>query len=251
MNILNFHFWNPWIGLLSGMFGDWNGTQNLLPYPYSGFSENNWYMSAQINYDDPSHLTNRNGTAVFIATPSNKFSYLGYSYASAAMTTKTALLPATGGYVQWNAKMPDSRTGAWGGMWMISADNSAEFDLQESGYVLGNTNPNQVLATNWHSGWPYQIVQDTGMDLSANYHTYGVEYIPGQSFTVYLDGVQMYQTTDSVPTIGWELITDLEVAGPLASGVHTVVDPNNPGTFEMDVKGIQYYTLQQMSTRYP
>jgi hypothetical protein len=250
--------WNPWIGGPGGaMWGDWDGQENLLPYPYSGFTT----TGLQPMYDDPypysggvgttgAHLVGGNGTLSFIATPSDMFSDLGYSWAAAGISSSSLVLPATGGYVQWDAKMPDSSAGAWGGLWLLGADGS-EMDVQESGYLLGSTNPNDVLASNWHDGSPWQVVQDTGQDLSADYHTYGLEYVPGQSFTVFLDGQQMAQWTDNVPFTSFEILTDLEVAGPDA-WFHTVADPSsNPGPFELDVKDIQVYSLPSTPTPSP
>jgi hypothetical protein len=138
--------------------------------------------------------------------------------------------------------MPDSSAGAWGGLWMIGA-NGQEFDVQESGYLDGNANPNDVLAANWHGGAPYQVIEDTGADLSADYHTYGLEYVPGQSFTEFLDGQQVAQWTQNVPFTSFELLTDLEITGPNTASWHTTPTASNPGPFELNVKDIQVYSL--------
>ena len=149
------------------------GNLGTLPWPYSGM---NYSTSAfQVMYNDPypygyqinttgAHLTGGNGNLALEAKPSDQFSSLGYSWASSAVTTyDKAYLPATGGYVQWSAKMPDSRYGAWAGLWLLSP-NGAEMDIQESGYFSGTTDVNSVLASNWHGSNGSQIVQDTGVD---------------------------------------------------------------------------------------
>jgi hypothetical protein len=61
-----------------------------------------------------SHLTGGAGNLAFVANASNTFSTKGYTWATAGVSTtgKSALLlPATGGYVQFHAKMPESRYG--------------------------------------------------------------------------------------------------------------------------------------------
>src|SRR6202035_3396587 len=99
---------------------------------------------------------------------------------------------ATGGYVQFHAKLPDSRYGAWGGFWFLPQGSAGyEIDLQESGTCSncdGSSLANSSLAEHIWNG-SNQIVQDTGIDLSAAYHTYGIEYRPGVSIKMYLDGV--------------------------------------------------------------
>jgi hypothetical protein len=185
-----------------------------------------------------------------IANPSTYFSHLGYSWASAAITSYGhAYLPATGGYVQWHARMPNSLYGAWAGLWMLSA-NGAEMDIQESGYPWGSAPVNNVLVSHWQGSGGSQIIQNTGVDLSADYHTYGVEYRPGQSWKVYLDGNLMATWTSGVPTnAAYQVLIDMEIAGPLASGWHTVADPaNHPGPFELDVDNVQIYSLQSTSS---
>jgi hypothetical protein len=180
-----------------------------------------------------------------IANPNNHFSNLGYSWASSAITSYGhAYLPATGGYVQWHAKMPDSRYGAWAGLWLLSS-GGAEMDIQESGYPSGSAPVNNVLASHWQGSGGSQIIQDAGVDLSASYHTYGVEYRPGQSWKLYLDGKLMATWTSGVPTnAAYQVLIDNEIAGPSANGWHTVADPaNHPGPFELDVDGVQIYSL--------
>lgn len=247
--------WNPWLG--DDNYGRW-GDQGALPSPYSGMNCNSTCSNSyQIMHYDPypygygtnttgSHLLGGgNGNLSLVARPSSYFSRLGYSWASAAVTTYgKAYLPAAGGYVQWHAKMPDSRYGAWAGLWLLSK-NGAEMDIQESGYPEGAANVNNVLASNWHGNGGFQVIQDTGKDLSAAYHTYGVEYIPGKSWKVYLDGQLMATWTSGVPTDAqYQVLIDLEIAGQNAAGWHTVADPvNHPGPFQFDIDNVQIYSL--------
>jgi hypothetical protein len=53
-----------------------------------------------------------------------------------------------------------------------------------------------------------------------------------------------------VPTnAAYQVLIDMEIAGPLASGWHTVADPvNHPGPFELDVDNVQIYSLPSASS---
>ena len=59
---------------------------------------------------------------------------------------------------------------------------------------------------------------NTGVDLSADYHVYGMEYIPGQSIKMYLDGVLRATYTQNIPTGAYEILINLQVAGSQAAG---------------------------------
>jgi hypothetical protein len=247
--------WNPWLG--NSAYGRWGDLGNL-PSPYSAMNCNSTCSNSyQIMYYDPfpygygtwttgAHLLGGgNGNLALVAQPSSHFGSLGYSWASAAVSTYgKAYLPATGGYVQWHAKMPDSSHGAWAGLWLLSS-GGAEMDIQESGYPSGAASVNSTLASHWQGTGGSQIIQDTGKDLSAAYHTYGVEYRPGQSWKIYLDGHLMATWTSGVPTnAAYQVLVDLEIAGPNAAGWHTVADAaNHPGPFEFDVDSVQIYSL--------
>jgi len=180
------------------------------------------------------HTVTGNGLRL-IATPSNRFP--GYTWASGAVTTH-GLFSFSGGYVQIRAKMPDSSSGMWAGLYFL--DGGPEIDLQESGNTLGSANPNDVLAMNYHGGGS-QVLVNTGVDLSAAYHTYGMEYIPGQSIKMYLDGVLEATYTQNIPTGAYEIIMNLDAAGSQAAGWHTVA--GNSGQFELDVSEVQVYNL--------
>lgn len=249
---LNSSSWNPWMG--DKQYGRW-GDNGLLPNPYSSAGNAGGYDA---EYDDPypaGYSTNINGPHTvtgnglrLIATPSNHFS--GYTWAAAAICTEGKVsVPATGGYVQFRAKMPDSRYGAWGGLWLLdgttSDGSSSEIDLMESGYIVGTTNPNYIMASNLHSTGNSQIKVNTGVDLSAAYHIYGVEYNPGNWVKMYLDGALMATYTSTIPTGAYEIIMNVEMAQG-TSGWHTLSDiATNPGPFEMDVSEVQVYSLSR------
>ena len=182
-----------------------------------------------------------------IATPSSYFSGDGYSWASAGISSYNKVwLPATGGYVQIRAEMPDSTHGAWAGLWFLSQSRvGEEIDLQESGLNIPNEpNANYTFATDWHGTGGTQIKTNVGVDLSAACHVNGMEYNPGNWLKMYLDGRLMATYTTDIPTEPYEIVLDLDIAGPNASGFHSVADATNyPGPFELDVGEVQLYSL--------
>jgi len=254
--------WNPWMG--EDVYGRW-GNRGTLPSPYSGENAGGY----PVQYNDPypygysvnttgDHLTGGDGTLELIATPSDYFSDLGYSWASSAISSyDKAYLPAEGGYLQITAKMPDSRYGMWAGLWLMptAGSDGSEFDLQESGTygTTGSDTANRMLSSNWWGNGADQQHADTGVDLSADYHTYGVEYRPGESWKVYLDGELMFTWTEGVSqNAAYEVIIELLVAGDDTAGWHTVADPeNNPGPFVLSIDAVQIYSLADSPVTIP
>lgn len=229
-----------WIPQIADGWGIWRKT---VPAPYSAIDSG----SFQTNYYDPypqqgtnttgPHVVTGNGLRL-IATPSSKFP--GYTWASGVVCTH-GLFYFHGGYVQFRAKMPDSRSGMWAGLWFL--EGGPEMDLQESGYYYGSANVNNVLASHWQGPGGWQTIQDTGVDLSADYHIYGLEYRPGQSMKVYLDGTLKATWTQNIPSGAYEILIDLEVADSRAQYWHTVAGPNTPSPIEFDVSEVQVYKL--------
>lgn len=239
--------WNPWVG--EDGIGRWDD-QGRLHLPLSGITAG----GDQVDYYDPypygggtnttgTHLIGGTGHAALILRPTSYLASLGYSWAASSITTANkAHIPATGGYLQVHAMMPDSRYGAWAGIWLLSS-NGAEMDLQESGYTRSGVNTNNLLAAHWNGNGGSQKIVDTGTDLSARYHTYGIEYKPGQTWTVYLDGKQMAQWYGAPSNAAYEVLLDLEMAGPLTTGWHTVADAfHHPGPFVFYVDDVQIYS---------
>lgn len=243
--------WNANLG--DDKYGRWGKT---VPAPYSAEDAGGFNLEYYDPYiagaplDPPrftgKHLITANGLTL-MASPSGKFA--GYSWAGAAISTYgKAHLPATGGYVQISAKMPDCRYGAWPGLWLMptAGSDGAEFDLHEGGFygTTGDAKANRILHSHWFGGTNSQHGLDTGIDLSAGYHIYGVEYWPGRWWKVYLDGSLMFTWTDGISTnAGYEVIIDLAMAGPQTEGWHTVASPQHPGAAWMYANDVQIYRL--------
>jgi beta-glucanase (GH16 family) len=153
-----------------------------------------------------------------------------------------------GGYVQFTMKAPPGN-GMWPGLWMLpgpdanTTTDNFEIDIQEGGFLPAPSS--HQLAWHLHQGTP-QIggEVDSGVDLTAGFHDYGIYWIPGQSITWYFDGRQIAQVTSAdfvIPNEPMELIMNANVAGSNASGWHTVYDGTTPSPATMQVSNVQVW----------
>ena len=154
-----------------------------------------------------------------------------------------------GGYVSISMKAPPG-DGMWPGLWMLPGPgghhgDDFEIDLQEGGFAPPEP-PSQIYAWNLHRGsttWGGTV--NTGIDLSSSYHTYGMDWNPGQSITWYLDGKKMAKLTSaqaSIPDEPMELIMDLAVANSSASGWHSPYDSTTISPSSMQVASVQVWS---------
>ncbi len=154
-----------------------------------------------------------------------------------------------GGYLSITMKAPPGN-GMWPGLWMLpgpggSHGDDYEIDLQEGGFVPPNP-PSETYAWNLHRGsntWGGAVT--TGVDLSASYHTYSLNWVPGQSLTWYLDGKKIAKLTKaqaSIPDEPMELIMDLAVAGTSASGWHQPYDSTTTSPSVLHVSNVEVWS---------
>ncbi|WBJ99754.1 glycoside hydrolase family 16 protein [Methylocystis parvus] len=155
----------------------------------------------------------------------------------------------TGGYLEIDMKAP-AGNGSWPGLWLMpgkgaTGGDNFEIDIQEGGYTKGSTNPNNVLSYHVHTpNGVFGGTVDAGVDLTAGYHKYGIDWDPGKSITWYLDGKQIGQVTSAqapIPTEPMQLIMDEQVANSAASGWHTTFGSSTPQTMPMQVASVQLY----------
>ena len=59
-------------------------------------------------------------------------------------------------------------------------------------FLSGTINPNQLMAVNLHSSGNQQQFLDCRTDLSADYHTYSMEYRQGSSIKIFFDDSNVY-----------------------------------------------------------
>lgn len=248
---LNSQLWNPYICDNPSNGWPWL-MQNDVAVPSSAIGGPNSFNE---DYDLPSYVQVSNGLTLRCqrgsAAPGYTFtgsvicSYpTDNDFGSGAIHTPGFTI--AGGYVEVRAKMPDTRTGGWPAIWFLPAPGGAgvEIDLHEGGFVSGTTDPNHLMASNVHTGGGNrQFFTDTGVDLSAGFHTYGFEYRPGVSIKMYFDGGLVASYTTEIPSGPYYLILNNSVAGAAADSWHTVVGDSTPSSNDMLVSYVEVNTL--------
>ncbi|MER8716073.1 glycoside hydrolase family 16 protein [Mesorhizobium sp. M0203] len=220
-----------WTPAIADQNGIW---QQSVPSPYSAVNAGGF----NAEYFDPAQISTGPSGLKIVATRSNRFA--GYTWKSGAICTHGKFTFA-GGYAQIRMKQPDVSTGGWPGFWHL--EGGAEIDTQEGGFLNGSVSSNGVLANALLAATNEQRFFDAGVDLSADYHVWGMEYIPGVSIKFYFDGVLKRTVTTNVPTDAMTLLINLSIANSSASGWHTAYDSSTPATLELEVTDVQVYHL--------
>ena len=232
--------WNTYLGA-QGIV--WNDNGNL-PAPYSG---PNTPITDEAAMFGPSQVSVDNGLTLTATRNTNQYAS-AYPWLSGAITTEGKFtLPTTGWYVQVKAKMPDQTQGMWPAIWFlpgVSGTPNNELDGYEGGWP--GIDPNQMMHSNYFSvQGQQQNTSNLHSDVSAGFHTYGFQFIPGQSFTAYFDGWRVWQVdASSAVTITaepYEIILELQVAGSAATPWHTLTTGSTPSS-SMDVAEVQAYS---------
>jgi beta-glucanase (GH16 family) len=147
--------------------------------------------------------------------------------------------------VEVRAKMPDLTSGQWASIWFLPAPggNGAEIDLFEGGYLSKTINPNQLMAVNLHSSGNQQQLLDLRTDLSADYHTYSMEYRQGSSIEFFFDGLNVYTYTRNVPVGPYFIIVANGIASARTANWHTQVSNSTPAINLMRVSHVRVRAL--------
>jgi beta-glucanase (GH16 family) len=235
--------WNTFMGA-QGIV--WNNNGNLPP-PYSG--PNVPGDGSEAMMFGPSQVAVNNGLT--LTAQRNTNAYTGsYPWISGVVTTGGKFdLPAGGWYVQVKAKMPDQSQGMWPGIWFlpgVAGTAANELDGYEGG-MTGSSPPNQQGHCVYFTDQGVQLgrLWNTGADVSAGYHVYGVQFVAGHSITAYFDGRPVWQVdaSSSAPLTAepYEIILSLQVATEHTSTWHTVTTAATPSE-TMDVAEVQAYS---------
>ena len=209
------------------------------------------------DYDLPGQVSEANGVIDIRATETPTEGMLGgspslYPFASGVVSTY-GKFEFTGGYVQIEAKMPGG-DGMWPGLWMlpgsgatgVTTSDNFEVDIFEGGGLEGSASPDNVYS--WHLHYPggvYGANAVTNTNLTTSFNTYGLNWVPGQSITWYLNGAVIGQVTSAqatIPNEPMELIMNLQVANANTSSWHTVYDSSTPVNSDMLISGVQVYS---------
>jgi beta-glucanase (GH16 family) len=179
---LNLSNWEPMIGTGTAYGGQAGWGNNELQY-YTNLSSN---------------IVVSNGTLKIIA---RQQSFGGQPYTSARLRTLNKV-DFKWGRVEGRIKLPSTQ-GIWPAFWMLPTGSpyggwaaSGEIDIMESTGLA-----DRMHGTIHHGGqWPSNTSNggsiQTGLDYSADFHTFAIEWDPAQ-IRWYLDGVQYYSVNAS------------------------------------------------------
>jgi hypothetical protein len=199
------------------------------------------------DYDQATQVGVQDG---LILTATAGSSCAGWSWTSGMISTY-GKFEFTGGYVQAAMQAP-SGSGLWPAIWMLpgagasTPGDSFEIDIQGGGFT-GNgvgTNSNQAWSLHDSAGIHCEGVANVVVDLTAGYHVYGLEWIPTQRITWFLDGKQVAQVTSAqctIPNVPMDLILSLGVGTSATSPWHSVVDATTPSPAMMYVREVQVF----------
>jgi beta-glucanase (GH16 family) len=237
--------WSKYLGA-QGII--WNN-YGRLPAPYS--APNASPLEDELAMFGPSQVSVHNGLTLTAQADTTRFAKT-YPWISGVVTTEGKVsLPATGWYVQVKAKMPDMTAGMWPAIWFMpdtATSRVPEIDLFEGGWK--SADPNETMHADYGGGASEytgyrEVVYDTGVDLAAGYHVYGIQYIPNVAVKYFFDGKMVFEQLASdkggIAVGTYELLLQLQVASSQTSRWHTVPTGNTPSE-SMDIAEVQAYS---------
>ena len=262
----NLNNWNYGIGGNTGNYYPWSGSGTA---PYYGSSE---HMYAS-DYDVPGNVSQTSSGAnssLFSTYSPQNFSSTGCGvtftahytgarnwnttnegtltdyWTSGAMNTYNKVSFPTNGrtsfYVQIKAQMMGYNgidNGAWNALWLLPVGNwdEDEIDLQETG-LQDNSSPNYLNSTLQSS--PSREIDSyrSSSNLSAGYHTYGVEVTSNGTITTYLDNVETGTINDGTGLTGPYYLV---VNGALFKQGKLGVGWTNTNDMKMNIAEVQVY----------
>jgi hypothetical protein len=238
-----------WTTLWGAEGGVWNDF-GILPAPYSGPNDTahggNGFDLAMFG---PSQVSVDNGLTLTAQGNTNQWAST-FPWISGVVTTEGKFtLPTTGWYVQVKAKMPNMSDGMWPSIWFLPAvagTSVNELDGYEGGFTWFGP-VNQVVHSTYFQNSGSGLGNDVKVSagLAAGFHVYGIQWEPGVSITIYLDGAQVWQLTEaeagSIPAEPYQIMLQLAVASAKTSSWHTVTNANTP-TSSMHVAEVQAYS---------
>jgi beta-glucanase (GH16 family) len=160
-------------------------------------------------------------------------------------TVHTAGFTFADARVEVRAKMPDLNGGQWPAIWFLPAwaDNGTEIDLFEGGFLSKTINPNRLMAVKLFSSGNQQQFLDCRTDLSADYHTYSMEYRQGSSIKIFFDDSNVYTYTRNVPVGPYFIILSNSIASAQTASWHTQVSNSTPAINLMQVSSVRVRAL--------
>ena len=143
--------------------------------------------------------------------------------------------------------MPNQTQGMWPAIWFLpgsAGGPSNEFDGYEGGWL--SAQPNDTMHSDYFANQgQQQQAYNVGADVTAGYHTYGFQFIPGQSVTAYFDNRQVWQVKASssvtITSEAYEIILELQVASQRTAGFHTAAT-SATAPASMNISEVQAYS---------
>jgi hypothetical protein len=249
-NSLGRNHWNPYICDNNSHGRPWL-MQPSVAVPSSAIGRKNGLNAA---YDLPSAIHVDDGLTLMAhrGTKADGYSWTGSVICSrptsnnfGSGTVDTAGFTFKDARVEVRAKMPDLTGGQWSSIWFLPAwdDDGAEIDLFEGGLLSKTINPNQLMAVKLFSSGNQQQFLDCHTDLSADYHTYSMEYRQGSSIKIFFDGLNVYTYTRNVPVGPYFIILSNGIASAHTASWHTQVSNSTPAINLMQVSYVRVLAL--------
>ena len=249
-NSLSRNHWNPYICDNNSHGWPWL-MQPSVAVPSSAIGRENGFNAA---YDLPSAIRVDNGLTLR-AYPGTRAA--GYSWTGSVIcsrptsnnfgpgTVRTAGFTFADARVEVRARMPDLTSGQWPAIWFLPAwdDQGAEIDLFEGGFLAKTIHPNQLMAVKLFSSGNRQQFLDCGTDLSADYHTYSMEYRQGSSIKIFFDDSNVYTFTRNVPVGPYFIILSNGIASAHTASWHTQISNSTPAINLMQVSSVRVLAL--------
>jgi beta-glucanase (GH16 family) len=237
---LNASSWNTYMA--SSQYGVWfsNGSGgSAIARPGSYDAE--YYMPSQVSVN--------NGLTLSAVRQSITANGGTYPVTSGIVTTY-GKMEFDGGYLQISMKEPGG-DGSWPALWLLpgksagNASDNFEIDMQEGDFKDGAANPNDVLAYHLHTAsGTFGGQVNTGVDLTAGYNTYAINWVPGKSITWYLNGNAVGEITSAqapIPNEPMELIMSNAVGSSSTGAFRTTLDSSTPKSMPMQIGDVQLY----------
>jgi beta-glucanase (GH16 family) len=176
-----------------------------------------WYMPDDVLVGDGT-LKLRAQHRTVTGTDGQTYAYSSGLISSGKDTYDPAVPPRFAflyGYVEMRAKVPAGQ-GLWSAFWMLQADGQWpwEIDMLES---LGQHPDTAFMTVHYPTAnWDDDVDNSTyaGADLSADFHTYAVEWAPDR-IVWYIDGIERKRFSDPahIPSAPMYVMANLAVGG--------------------------------------
>jgi beta-glucanase (GH16 family) len=161
------------------------------------------YTSGELEYYDPANVAVSGGQLHLASLES---SANGSSYTS-GIVTSLQRAQFSYGYFEIRAKLPRGQ-GVFPAFWLTN-DNTLEIDAIE---LLGDRPARGYMTLHRDNEQVFQEAHD-GVDLSAGYHTYGVDWQPTY-VRWYVDGVRRATYAHAMPSDPMWICLDTAIGGP-------------------------------------